>query len=193
MNKQTEQRKSQINVYKNWHTGAFAKWVHFSHACFVRTSLAETATAIKISLHSLGIPNALFWPPPSDSKVWSLPPFWESSLEGFYICLIRKGYLTTASLQAEAVLSFNHLTFHLGTEITFSITSFFIWVQKWPFSQEPQALLTWCHTRVSAGHGAHGQRRSGLRSWCSSPWSLSHGCRFQFCSSAGDTSSLCLQ
>lgn len=91
----------------------------FQPCMFCQNIFSWTATAIKKSLHSLGIPDALFWPPSSDSKVWSLPPLWESSLEVFYICLIRKAYLAIGSFQAEAVPSSNHLTFHLGTEITF--------------------------------------------------------------------------
>lgn len=163
----------------------------FQPRMFCQNIFSWTATATKISLHSLGIPDALFWAPPSHSKMWSFPPFWEPSLEVFYICLIRKGYFPIISGWSSTVLQsshfslgyinylFHHLLVHLGTKMT--------------LSQEPQALLTWCHRRVSAGRGAHERRRSALRSWCSFPWSLSHGCRFQSCSSAGDTSSLCLQ
>lgn len=52
----------------------------------------------------------------------SRPPFWQSSLEVFYICLIRKGYLAITSFQAEAVLSF---------------ISLFTWGQKLPFPSSP--------------------------------------------------------
>ena len=115
-------------------------------------------------------------------KVCSLPPFWACSLNTLEICLIRKGYIIITP-----TLSISHLSSTV-LQPDSSCGS-----RNHPFHPQPQPLPTWCHTPESVGHGAHEQMHSGLRSSCSFPWSLSHECRFQFCSSASDTSSLCLQ